>query len=65
MITDSDIHLDSGEELLDVDPDGEYSAHVLKKVPCGTDCGGCPHGPYEFRVHREDEGLVWTYVGSA
>lgn len=64
MITDSDIHLDSGEELLDVDPDGEHSARS-EEGSLRADCNGCPHGPYEFRVHRKDEGLVWTYVGSA
>ena len=38
---------DSDEELLDVE-ESEGGTVVIKKVPCGKDCGGCPHGPYKY-----------------
>ena len=25
--------------------------------------GGCPHGPYEYRVHRDGKQLTWEYIG--
>lgn len=38
---------------------------VTKKVPCGKDCGGCPHGPYQYRVTRSGDSLDWEYLGKA
>ena len=29
----------------------------------GKECNGCPHGPYEYRVHREGKDLKWEYIG--
>lgn len=61
------IEVDEDEELVDID-DEEGSGDgtkVIKKVPCGKDCNGCPHGPYEYRVHREGRTLRWEYVGPA
>lgn len=63
---DDDVLADVDEELLDVQEDEDDAlggTTVVKKVPCGKDCDGCPHGPYEYRVHREGEKLVWDYVG--
>jgi len=38
---------------------------VIKKVPCGKHCRGCPHGPYAYRVYRENGKLRWKYLGKA
>jgi len=38
---------------------------VIKKVPCGKHCRGCPHGPYAYRVYRENGKLKWKYLGKA
>jgi len=53
---------DSDEELLDVE-ENEGGTVVIKKVPCGKDCGGCPHGPYRYIVLREGGDLNWEYKG--
>jgi len=53
---------DEGEELVDVEDD-ETGTVVIKKVPCGKDCGGCPHGPYKYVVTREGDSLNWDYRG--
>lgn len=55
--------VDEDEELVDVD-DGEDGTRVVKRVPCGKDCGGCPHGPYLYLVRREGDSLEWEYKGS-
>ncbi len=56
-------HLDSGEELVEAKQSGK-GTQVVKKVPCGKECNGCPHGPYEYRVYRDGGSLVWDYIGS-
>jgi hypothetical protein len=53
---------ESDEELLDVEESGGGTV-VIKKVPCGRDCGGCPHGPYKYVVSREGGDLNWEYKG--
>ena len=53
---------DANEELLDVE-DNEGGTVVIKKIPCGKDCGGCPHGPYKYIVSREGDDLNWEYKG--
>lgn len=56
-----------GEEILEVEERSGYT-EVLKREPCGEDCGECPHGPYLYHV-REQEGpdgetkLRWSYLG--
>lgn len=50
------------EELVDVE-ENEGGTVVIKKVPCGKDCAGCPHGPYKYVVTREGESLTWDYRG--
>lgn len=59
------IEVDEAEELVEVDEDNDEGAgaQVIKKVPCGKDCNGCPHGPYEYRVQRQGETLNWEYIG--
>ena len=57
---------DENEEIVEVDENGDESGTtVIKKVPCGKDCNGCPHGSYEYTVHREGKILVWEYEGPA
>jgi len=56
--------IDAGEQIVDVD-DAEGGTVVIKKVPCGKDCGGCPHGPYKYVVRRERDSLEWEYKGPA
>ncbi len=37
------------EELVDIE-DSSDGTVVIKEVPCGKDCAGCPHGPYKYIV---------------
>jgi hypothetical protein len=53
---------DEGEQLVDVE-DEDSGTVVIKKVPCGKDCNGCPHGPYKYVVSREGSSLNWEYRG--
>lgn len=57
--------LPDDEELDDVVDDESSGTIVTKKIPCGKDCGGCPHGPYQYRVKRNGESLDWEYLGKA
>lgn len=52
------------EEVVDVE-ENEDRTIVVKKVPCGKDCDGCPHGPYKYAVKREGDSLNWEYLGKA
>ncbi|ELZ26526.1 hypothetical protein C475_08872 [Halosimplex carlsbadense 2-9-1] len=57
---------DDDEEVVDVDVEASPGwTRVVKKVPCGKDCGGCPHGPYVYMVKRTGDGLTWDYRGRA
>jgi len=57
---------DADEELVDVDEsDQEDGAVVIKKVPCGKNCSGCPHGPYKYVVSRDGDSIDWDYRGRA
>jgi len=38
---------------------------VIKLVPCGKHCSGCPHGPYAYSVHKEGGKQIWKYLGKA
>lgn len=64
-VADDEIAVEDEEELIDVSDDPETGTVVVKRVPCGKDCGGCPHGPYRYRVTREGENLNWEYLGKA
>ena len=53
---------ESDEELLDVEESGGGTV-VIKKVPCGRDCGGCPPWTYKNVVPREGGGVNWGCKG--
>jgi len=55
--------LDDEEKIDDVVEDTGGGTLVEKMVPCGKDCGGCPHGPYTYRVTRSGDSLDWEYLG--
>lgn len=60
------IEVNDDEELVEVgegDDGGSDGTQVIKKVPCGKECNGCPHGPYEYQVTREGKDLDWDYLG--
>jgi len=38
---------------------------VVKLVPCGKNCRGCPHGPYAYRVVKVGGKQIWKYLGKA
>jgi hypothetical protein len=56
-----------GEELVRVEEREGYT-EVVKRIPCGEDCGDCPHGPYLYHVRTipdDEEGsrLKWRFIG--
>jgi len=42
-----------------------HGTTVVKLVPCGKHCSGCPHGPYAYRVTKVNGKQVWKYLGKA
>lgn len=56
--------LDEEEQVDEIDED-DRGTIVRKRVPCGKDCSGCPHGPYEYRVRRDGDTLKWEYLGKS
>jgi hypothetical protein len=52
------------EELEDV-VDTPKGTVVRKMIPCGDDCNGCPHGPYEYLAYRVGDSVVTEYIGKA
>jgi len=55
--------VDEDEELVDVQETSRGGALVEKEIPCGKNCGGCPHGPYLYRVYREGDKVKTEYLG--
>jgi len=39
--------------------------YVVKLVPCGKHCSGCPHGPYAYQVIKVEGKQVWKYLGKS
>lgn len=61
-----EIEADDGEEIVDVKQEnGSNGAIVEKKIPCGKNCSGCPHGPYKYRVYRDGSTVKTEYLGPA
>lgn len=54
--------MDTDGEVIDTEQKDNYT-EVIKKVECGKDCSGCPHGPYVYRVRYAPGGLKWEYRG--
>lgn len=59
---DTVLDAEDSDEVMDATPQDNYT-EVIKKVTCGSDCGGCPHGPYVYRVRYSPSGLTWDYMG--
>ena len=62
------IEVNDNEELVEVNEDDGGDSEsggtpVVKKVPCGKECNGCPHGPYKYIVKRQGKDLDWEYIG--
>ncbi len=58
-----EVEADEDEELLEKEERSGYTK-VVKKVPCGKECSGCPHGPYVYHISRSGGGTVdWEYIG--
>jgi len=57
-----EVEADEDEEIVEKEKRGGYTK-VVKKVLCGKDCSGCPHGPYVYHVSRSGSGLDWEYKG--
>lgn len=53
---------DDDEEIVGVE-EHERGTVVSKKVPCGKDCDGCPHGPYEYLAYRDGGTVKTEYLG--
>jgi hypothetical protein len=60
-----ELDVDDAEELVDVKSDGKEGYVVEKKIPCGKDCSGCPHGPYRYRQWRDGDTVRSEYLGKA
>lgn len=63
---DAEAVVDDDEELVDaVNGSGSMGVIVEKKIPCGKDCDGCPHGPYKYRAYRDGDTVRTEYLGKA
>ena len=53
------------DEIVDIPSksSGSKGTIVIKKVKCGKDCNGCPHGPYKYRAYRQKGKVKWDYIG--
>lgn len=61
-ITEDDITADDNEDIVTIEQNKNGSL-IEKKIPCGKDCNGCPHGPYKYRVYRNNGKVKWEYIG--
>jgi hypothetical protein len=57
------VEADEDEEPVEKERRSVYTK-VVKKVSCGKDCSGYPHGPHVYHVSRSGDGLDWEYIGS-
>lgn len=56
-----------GEDIIRIEEKHGHT-EVVKKAPCGEDCGDCPHGPYLYHVTEEtlptgETELHWKFLG--
>lgn len=60
-----ELEAEPGEEIVETKTTKNGTLQK-KKIPCGKDCNGCPHGPYTYRYYRKPDGsLTSEYVGKA
>jgi hypothetical protein len=59
---DVEEELEEGEKLVEKE-EGDGYTRVVKKVKCGKNCSGCPHGPYEYHVTWDGKKTNWEYIG--
>jgi len=59
---DLEKEIDEDEKIMKKEEESGYT-RVIKKVPCGKNCSGCPHGPYEYHVTWNGKSLDWEYKG--
>lgn len=62
-VEEKEIEAGEGEEIVEVQKQSSGPTTVIKNVPCGKECNGCPHGPYEYAVQRDGDDLEWEYIG--
>jgi hypothetical protein len=63
MIDEDDLDVDESDEVVDVQ-DSDEGTVVIRRNNCGSDCKGCPHGPYKYIVTPDGKGgQNWDYKG--
>ena len=64
-VVEEDVDLEDADwDDVDELEDTKGISVVEKKVECGDDCEGCPHGPYRYGVYRDGSGTPKTkYLG--
>ena len=64
-IEPDDINAESSDQIEDVREEGG-ALIVTKLQQCGKNCGGCPHGPYKWRVTPNGKGgQDWKWLEKA
>lgn len=43
--------------------DTDRGTYFTKWVPCGSECSGCPHGPYTWLYYRDNGEIHEEYIG--
>lgn len=62
-VGEDELDLDESDDVVDVE-ESEEGTVVIRKVNCGSDCKGCPHGPYKYIVTPDGKGgQNWDYKG--
>jgi hypothetical protein len=62
-IDEEELDVDESTEVVDVQ-DSDEGTVVIRKNDCGSDCKGCPHGPYKYIVTPDGQGgQNWEYKG--
>lgn len=62
-VEEDELDLDESDDVVDVE-ESEEGTVVIRKVNCGSDCKGCPHGPYKYIVTPDGKGgQNWDYKG--
>ena len=60
----SELEMEEKSILEEIRKLGEFRGSIqVKWVYCGKGCSKCPHGPYYYLVYRENNKVVWKYIG--